>query len=211
MDAPAPETFAGLLEKVRAGDPLAASELIRKYEPVIRVAVRARLTDTRLRRVMDTMDICQSVLAGFFVRAAVGEYDLAEPGDLIRLLVKMTHNKIASQYRYHLRGRRDVRKTTDAGEDGLDYVSGNAHTPDQIAASKELLETLLWRLSDEERQIADARAIGKSWQEIADELGGTPEARRKQLGRAVERYAVGLGIAGEEPEAKPEEEEGGGG
>lgn len=210
MNAPAPDTFAGLLERVRAGDPHAAAELIRKYEPVIRVAVRARLTDTRLRRVMDTMDICQSVLAGFFVRAAVGEYDLAEPGDLIKLLVKMTHNKIASQYRYHLRGRRDVRKTTDAGEDGLDHITGGGHTPDQIAAGKEMLEALRWRLSDEERLIADARSYGKSWQEIAEELGGTPEARRKQLARAVERIAPHLGLDDDEPDEKPAEDEGGG-
>ena len=58
---PVPPTFGDLLTRVRAGDPGAAEELIRKYEPVIRVTVRARLTDSRLRRVMDTMDICQSV------------------------------------------------------------------------------------------------------------------------------------------------------
>jgi RNA polymerase sigma factor (sigma-70 family) len=186
-------SFAELLARVRSGEAGAAEELIRRYEPVIRVTVRARLTDSRLRRVMDTMDICQSVLAGFFVRAAVGEYDLNEPNDLIRLLVRMTHNKIATQYRHHFRDRRDVRKMQDLGDDGLDQVGGEPG-PDRIAAGRELLANLRGKLSDEERAIADARGQGKSWQEIADEFGGTAEARRKQLARAIDRVAPDLGL-----------------
>ena len=46
----------------------------------------------------------------------------------------------------------------------------------------------------DERAIADARGLGKSWQEIADDLGGTPEARRKQLARAIDRVAPDLGL-----------------
>jgi RNA polymerase sigma-70 factor (ECF subfamily) len=189
-------SFADLLARVRGGDSAAAEELIRRYEPVIRVTVRARLTDSRLRRLMDSMDICQSVLAGFFVRAAVGEYDLNESGDLIRLLVRMTHNKIATQYRHHFRGRRDVRKQQDLGDDGLDQIGGEP-PPEQVAAGRELLAALRSKLSDDERAIADGRAAGKSWQEIAAELGGTPEARRKQLARAIDRVAPDLGLDAE--------------
>jgi len=193
MDASPAAPFADLLARVRGGDQAAAEELIRRYEPVIRVTVRARLTDSRLRRVVDSMDICQSVLAGFFVRAAVGEYDLNEAGDLIRLLVRMTHNKIATQYRHHFRGRRDVRKMQDLGDDGLDRVGGEP-PPDRVAAGRELLASLRDKLSPDERAVADARGMGKSWQEIAAELGGTAEARRKQLARAVDRVAPALGL-----------------
>lgn len=200
MAASSEVSFADLLARVRDGDSAAAEELIRRYEPVIRVTVRARLTDSRLRRVMDSMDICQSVLAGFFVRAAVGEYDLNEPGDLIRLLVRMTHNKIATQYRHHFRGRRDIRKMQDLGEDGIDQIGGEP-SPDRVAAGRELLNALRSRLNDDERAIADARGQGKSWQEIADELGGTAEARRKQLARAIDRVAPDLGLEAEDEDA----------
>jgi len=64
-----PETsFCDLVQRVRCGDGLAAEELVRAYEPEVRRAIRVRLTDARLRRLVDSVDICQSVLAGFFVR-----------------------------------------------------------------------------------------------------------------------------------------------
>jgi RNA polymerase sigma-70 factor (ECF subfamily) len=57
----------------------AASELVRRHEPSIRFAARFRLADSRLGGLLDSMDICQSVLKSFFVRAASGQYDLETP------------------------------------------------------------------------------------------------------------------------------------
>src|SRR5262249_31237363 len=50
------------LRRVRAGERAAAAELVRRYEPQIRLEVRLRLRDRRLRRLFDSTDICQSVL-----------------------------------------------------------------------------------------------------------------------------------------------------
>ena len=72
-------SFEELLQQVRAGDQEAARQLVQRYEPAIRRAVRFRLADSRLARLMDSMDICQSVLASFFLRAAAGQYDLERP------------------------------------------------------------------------------------------------------------------------------------
>ena len=41
-------SFDELIRRVRAGDPGAAAELVRRYEPAIRRAVRFRLADARL-------------------------------------------------------------------------------------------------------------------------------------------------------------------
>src|SRR5262249_13616623 len=48
--------FQDLMRRVRAGDPAAASELVRQYEGEIRRVIRVRL-DARLGRVLDSMDI----------------------------------------------------------------------------------------------------------------------------------------------------------
>lgn len=44
----------------------------RIYGEPLRRIVRMRFTDARLRRQMDSMDICQSVFGDFFVRMALG-------------------------------------------------------------------------------------------------------------------------------------------
>ena len=92
-------SIAELISRIRDGDVQAAEELVRRYEPLIRREVRFRLHDSRLRRGFDSMDVCQSVLASFFLRAAVGEYDLDDPAQLPKLLIKITRNKVASEAR----------------------------------------------------------------------------------------------------------------
>src|SRR5262245_23455849 len=99
-------SFVEFIRRIRAGDPQAAVELVRQYEQAIRLEVRMRLCDPRLRRVLDSMDICQSVLASFFVRTAAGQYELEQPDQLIRLLVVMARKKVAFQARKQRAQRR---------------------------------------------------------------------------------------------------------
>src|SRR5258707_15800653 len=102
-------SFQQLIGRVRTGDEQAAAELVRRYEPAIRRAVRFRLTDPRLRRTCDSMDVCQSVLMSFFVRAASGQYDLDTPEQLLKLLTTMARNKLLNQARQQQAARRDSR------------------------------------------------------------------------------------------------------
>src|SRR5262245_63603750 len=127
-------TFADYLRRIRAGDEQAAADLVRQYEPFIRREVRFRLRDRRLSRVLDSMDICQSVLASFFVRTAAGQYDLERPEDLLRLLVGMARNKLASQARQHYRECRDLRRLDADGAEALGEVGAADPTPRQLAA-----------------------------------------------------------------------------
>jgi len=185
--------FADLVQRLRAGDEQAAVNLVRQYEPLIRREVRMQLRDRRMCRVFDSMDFCQSVLASFFVRAATGQYDLDEPKDLVRLLVTMARNKVASEGRRQFRMRRDVRRTA-GGDDALGGVAHPDPTPSQQVANRELLEQVRNRLDNEEMQIAELRRQGLSWAEIAAQLGGQAQARRMQLARGIERVVQELGL-----------------
>jgi RNA polymerase sigma factor (sigma-70 family) len=188
-------TFAEFLRRVRAGDDQAAAELVRRYEPVIRVVVRTRLGDPRLRRVLDSMDLCQSVLASFFVRAAAGQYDLRQPEQLVQLLAAIARNKVAYQARRQRAGPRDVRRDVPLAAGEWD-VAGAEPSPSRVASGRELLAEFRRRLSDEERRLADLRAEGRGWAEIAAVLGGTAPARRMQLARARDRVAQEMGLEG---------------
>jgi RNA polymerase sigma factor (sigma-70 family) len=196
--------FQVLLRRVRAGDGQAAAELVRRYEPAIRRAARVRLTDTRLNRLLDSVDICQSVLASFFVRAALGQYELETPAQLLKLLATMTRNKLSNQVKCHRSVRRDFRRIEDRdgrngnGEmsvvGGVEGLAGPGRTPSSEIATRELLEEARRRLSSDELSLLERREQGREWTEIAAELGSSPEAVRKRLARAIDRVAHELGL-----------------
>lgn len=187
------EEFRDLIRRVRAGDEHAARALVRDFEPLIRREVRLRLEDQELRRVLDTVDVSQSVLASFFLRTASGEFEFDRPDQLAAMLVKMTRNKVASAARKQYRMCRDTRRTQPhAG--ALDDLASADPNPCESLAHEDLLASLRLRLSLEERRLADLRAHGCSWDDIARDLGGTPQSRRMQLTRGIERAGKELGI-----------------
>lgn len=186
--------FQQLIQRLRRGDPEAAREIVTSYENEVRRAIRVRLTDPRLRRTLDSMDICQSVLANFFVRAGKGQFDLTTPEQLIGLLVKMAHNKLIDHARKaDVRGRGQQMHGT-AGEEALATAADAGGSPCSVAADRELLEAATRLLTPQERYIADQRAAGREWADLAAELGSTAEALRKQHQRTLDRVAEALGL-----------------
>lgn len=188
---PEDSAFRDLIDRVRSGDEDAATELVRRYEPAIRRAARVRLSDSRLRRLFDSMDICQSVLASFFVRAALGQYELDQPHRLLRLLVDMTYKKLANHARGERAAKRDYRRLRVSRDDGA-RIADAAATPLQEAVAQDLLQEFRKRLTAEERDLARQRADGLDWAQIAAERGESAEALRKRLTRAIDRVAQDL-------------------
>ena len=188
-----PNTFADFLRRIRAGDQQAAAELVRRYEPLIRREVRLHLEDQRLGRLFDSMDVCQSVLASFFLRTAAGEYDLDQPEQLVGLLVRMARNKLASAARRQSRQKRDHRRAVGGG-DALDRLPATGDSPSELVAGRELLQRLLALLKEEERQLVELRGQGLAWADVAERLGGTAQARRMQLARTLDRVGRELGL-----------------
>ena len=178
--------FHLFIQKIRAGDADAASELVSRFEGVIRREVRLRLDDRRLLRLFDSMDISQSVLTSFFARAGLGEFEIESIDQLTRLLIGMARNKLAFQVRRLHARRRDSRLNTDLRVDDMQVVS-TMPGPSELASRHDLIDTVRLRLSEEERALADLRSEGWEWAEIAHRLGGSPRARRMQLSRAVHR------------------------
>lgn len=185
-------TFTVFIRRIRGGDEQAAASLVQHYEPLIRRMVRLQLTRQGLRRLFDSMDVCQSVLASFFTRAAAGQYDLQRPDQLVKLLVTMARNQLVSAARRHCSQRRDHRRIAAAAD--LHEIAGDQSTPSQKIAGRELVERFQQRLSDEEKQIAELRGQGLDWAAVARQLGGSAQARRVQLARAQERAGQGLGL-----------------
>jgi RNA polymerase sigma factor (sigma-70 family) len=186
--------FRDLIRRVRAGDAEAAACLVRNYEPEIRRVVRIRLGAGQMRRTLDSMDICQSVMANLFFRLAHGQFDLDEPADLLKLLVRMTRNKIIEKVRREHAERRGGGHGGAGNAEALNEVADDTATPSQVVANRDLVEEVRRRLSPEERRLADLRGQGLGWNEIAAAHGDSPERLRKKLDRAMDRVAQELGL-----------------
>jgi RNA polymerase sigma-70 factor (ECF subfamily) len=186
-------SFASFIRRIRAGDAQAAEELLRQYEPVIRRQVRYAMTDPRLGRLFDTVDICQTVLASFFFRAALGQFDLDDPESVLKLLITMTRRKVALKARKYRSRPADRQRVDDSGLE--ERAAPGEPSPSEQIARRDLANEVRGRLSVEERHLAALRIDeGRAWPDIAARLGGTAEGRRKQWERAVERVAGELRI-----------------
>lgn len=183
--------FHDLLRRARAGDADAAGQLVRLYEPEIRRCIRIQLTNPRLRRAIDSSDIFQSVFANFYVRLLAGQFDLTGPGQLIKLLTVMARHRIIDH------ARRPANRATDRGDASFwDAVPERPSTHADAETKQGLLDELRRRLTHEELALVQQRANGKSWEEIADGQGVSPDAMRKRHGRAIDRVCQEMGVSG---------------
>jgi len=181
-------SFRDLFEQICRGDQQAARELLYRYERDLRILARVRLTDPNLRRAIDSMDVCQSVFGVFFARAAAGLIDLDTPEQFLRLMATMIHNKVIDYARRFQSRRRDVRRQLDVNAGDM-QLAGSDPTASQVVSGRELLEKYEAQLTPEERQLAEMRKAGRKWEDIARELGSTPDSLRKRLSRAIERIS----------------------
>jgi RNA polymerase sigma-70 factor (ECF subfamily) len=176
MDRP---DFDEFLMALRGGDGQAAAELVRRFEPYLRKIIRMRLTDPCLRRVFDSVDICQSVLGEFFVRMADGSFQFENPDRLRALLVTMALNKLIARARHERRHGGGIPEESELLE--------VRPQPDEQVLMRDLVQTIRDRLSARECRLLEQRLDGLTWPEIAAADGGRADALRIMCARAVAR------------------------
>lgn len=185
-------SFHDLVERLRANDGLAAAQFLKRYEPEIKRIIRVRLfRDTRMRRLVDSMDVYQSVWLGFF--KALAELQLEDEQKVLHLLGVIAHRKVAEHYRRAGAKRRNFQRAAPGEGRELEEPAKDS-SPSQHLAFQELVEEFNRRMSPRERELMQLRKDGLSWAEIAARLHGSDEGLRKQLDRAYERIVRELGL-----------------
>jgi RNA polymerase sigma-70 factor (ECF subfamily) len=193
-DEHAEQEFQRLLQRTAQGDQAAATELVQKFETEVRRFIRIRLANSQLRQIVDSVDICQSVLGQFFVELEGGRLRLESPKQLRNLLLKMAQNKLFSKGRYQRAAKRDVRRTEYQPAEMLSGATCEDETPSVIVSSAELAELIRAKLPDDTRYLIEQRLSGREWGELAAELGMTADAARKRMTRALDEVAGELGL-----------------
>lgn len=179
------EEFGQLIARTKTGDQDAAASLIAEYEPEIRRAARLRLTDPDMRRIVDSMDIAQSVFGRFFRQVNEGDTQLERPEQLLALLTRITRNRIIDEHRRQTAQKRGGKN--DVADLDLALLTQAGPGPKTTAVARELLEQARSLLSAEELKLMQRRSEGESWEEISRDTGQKPDAVRKRLERALQR------------------------
>ncbi len=178
--------LAALTARLRSGDPAAAAEFVRLFEPQIRRAIRIHGTGQPLQRVLDSEDLCQSVLRRFLERKDHPAVP-SDPRKLIAYVLQMARNRQREALRRERAGKRGGGQRREVDAEVLAQQIDSAPAVGLELEQRELLEGMLARLGERERRIAQLLADGVSWDDIARQLGGTAEAVRKSYRRAVGR------------------------
>ncbi len=186
--------FERFLDAVRRGDRQAADELARRLEPYLRRVVHLRLTNRKLRQVLDSMDICQSILGVFFAKADSRWLQIKTERELQHLLVKMAINRLRSRARHEQRRLASIPE----GWERQDEAPG----PSQVAAEHDLHEALRSRLTAEELWLFEQNRVhGRTWEEIARDPTDRP-ATLRNAGNDALRIRLARGLARVQRELK---------
>lgn len=138
-------SFQHLISRACNCDLHAAAEIVRRYEPELRRVIRYELRNPQVRRVFDSLDVFQSVMAGFFARLYAGEVQATDPGQLLGLLRVMARHKVADKARYVQSVKRGGAVRRAGMGSGLP-VPDTENSPDEVIATHDLVSVVRDRL-----------------------------------------------------------------
>jgi DNA-directed RNA polymerase specialized sigma24 family protein len=104
----------------------------------------------------------------------------------------MARNKLTKEVRKQRTEKRDQRRQA-APPLAVEQVVDAGTSPSQWLVTQELLQEVPRRLTDKDRALLQLRQQGYTWNEIAAQWGGKPNALRMRLERAVQEVARQLG------------------
>ena len=186
------DVLATLIQGIKLGNQNAAADFSRQYEPEVRRFIRFRLTDPRLRRLFDSVDVCQSVMARFFNHVRAGRISVEHPLQLLKLLTTMARNSLLdharkAKVRHRISGHdADPEQMPDIKDPGITAV-------DQVEQA-DLVSLIRNKLRPDEQQALDKWMLGHGWDALSIEFHCEPDAIRKKLTRAIDRATKELGL-----------------
>jgi RNA polymerase sigma factor (sigma-70 family) len=183
-----PEIIPALIARIREGDEQALADLLRLYEPKIRLTARYLLRPV-LRRYLDSIDVSQSVQFHLMDGLRRGSLNLHDPETFVALAVTLVRRKVAQHWR-HLQREHLLRFGGPEGQGSGEVpvaTPGGPGDPAQTAEQSEELERLWQVLDPTERRLLELRLQGHSTEEAAAQMGCAANVLRVRLSRLRKR------------------------
>ena len=173
-----------LLEQLNRGDVQAVEQLMRDYEPYLRMIVRRHLANS-LRARFDSVDVVQSVWVQALHGLGRGPWQVADRADLRALLVTITRRRLISRCRHH---RASIE--SQAPDEEIERLPNPSQPrPSEIAQAEELWSKMLALCPPEHHEVLRLRRQGLLLEEIAARTGMHEGSIRRILRRLARRLA----------------------
>jgi len=150
------QEFLALIERVRQGDTEALAELVKQYEPELRLAAHIRLGSS-MRRFMDSIDLVQSVHHSLLIGLRQQKFDISTPDKLLALAGLILKRKIANHWR-HLKHQQKLDNSSDETRE-VDIILEEKEDPARLAQVRDQIKCLCRILNDTERRLVELRLL----------------------------------------------------
>ncbi len=186
-DSPAAiEPTVDVIRRIKSGDAGARDELLRRFLPLLRRWAHGRLP-RHVRDLNDTDDLVQVTLVKALSR--LGDFDSGGPGAFLAYLRMALLNHVRDEIRRHRRrpehGQIDAELSDAEAPALIDQLVGT----DRVRAYEQALAGLPKR---QQGLIVMRVEFGMSYPEIAAEVGGTADAARIMVARAMVQLSRNL-------------------
>ena len=169
------------LARIRAGDELAARELLTRYAPQVRLVVRRQLPRL-LRSRFDSLDFLQSVWASFFRRLRSDPEKFEDPRYLVAFLAQVAKHKVIDEYRRAASRKQDMRREESLSVGGAPReLIADQDSASELAEANEAFGRLRELLPADRREILVLKVEGLSSREIGERLGLSERTVRRVL------------------------------
>lgn len=178
--------LAGLISKAKGGDNRAFADLVRRFEPEVRMIVRGRLPRS-LQAQFDSMDFVQSLWKSVLRKDGADMPCFENSRHFMGYLAGVARNKVYEQYRKRTHTRKyDIKReeplyVRKGNRDVPRDLPGHDSSPSQEAQAEDRLAQLLEGRSPLEEQVVQLRRQGFTYEEIADRLGLHESAIRRMI------------------------------
>jgi RNA polymerase sigma factor (sigma-70 family) len=173
-----------LLAGLNSGDSAAAEQLLRTYEPYLRILVRRELR-SELRAKFDSSDVLQSVWANLLEGIQGRGWHFADRAQLQAFLIRLMKHRIIDLCRKH--GPALAREHPLADNALAETVAGDGPRPSEVAQCNELWEKILALCPPHHHELVQMKFKGLTAEEIAAQTGLHPNSVRRILLELAQR------------------------
>ena len=171
--------FEELVAGCRRGEAGAIAELVVRYLPHVRAAVRQRLS-RRLRVRFDSHDFTQNVWASFF-QITLDRLDLPTEAALVGYLSRIAELKVIEEFRKQVTRKLDFRRDVPLAR--LPEMPGATASPSGEVMAGDRWSALTAGLSERERGMLRMLHDGHTQEAVAERFGLTVRTVHRLLAR----------------------------